>query len=390
MGNYILMAETILVGAELSALKNGAIVVKDKQIEYVEDKADVTSNPLYSGYEMIDLGNVVLMPGMIDCHNHTSLDARLNGHLEMMNDPECELTIRAIKNMRDDLFSGVTSTRCLGEKYYIDVALRSAINVGRLEGPRLQVSGIGMRSIHGHGFVGVPHTGEQEFRKTCRENMLRKVDLLKVFVTAGAPPLNGNFIPSFLSLEEIETVTSEAKRMGIRTAAHCIGGEGLINCVKAGVDVIDHAYCATDSDLELIAENNRFVCLTASVFMDTERNKLNPPEVAYATDKGRERVIKSMEKIVKSGVKYALGTDAMHGALYKEAIFATHLGASSYDALLGVTINAARLCAIDNITGSLESGKYADIIAVKENPIENLKTLRDVMFVMKEGEIYKA
>jgi imidazolonepropionase-like amidohydrolase len=250
MANYVLLAKTILAGDRLSQLANGCIMVKGSKIEYVGDRSEV-GKPGDGPYETIDLGSSILMPGMIDSHNHTSLDARLDGHLDMMNDSECALTIRAIKCMRDDLMSGVTSSRCLGEKHYVDVTLRNEINAGRLEGPRLQVAGIGMRSVHGHGYVGVPHTGEQEFRKTCRENMLRKVDLLKIFVTGGAPPLSGDFVPCFLSVEEIATVTSEAKRMGLRSAAHCIGGEGLTHCIKAGIDVIEHAYCAADTDLEL-------------------------------------------------------------------------------------------------------------------------------------------
>lgn len=388
MANYILLADKILAGERLSERENACVIVRDKKIEYVGNRAE-TENPRYASYETVDLGDCVLMPGMIDCHNHPSLDARLEGHLEMMNDSECALTIRAIRSLKDDLMSGVTSTRCLGEKHYIDVTLRSEINAERVVGPRLQVSGIGMRSVHGHGYVGLPHTGREELRKTCRENILRKVDLLKIFVTGGAPPLSGDFIPSFLSFEEIATVTGEATRMGLRTAAHCIGGEGLKHCIKAGVDVIEHAYCATDADLELIAKHNRFICLTPSVFMDVERSKLNPPAVSLATERGRERAVASMEKIVRSGIRYAIGTDAMHGALYRDALFATQLGAGTFDALMGITVNAAKLCATDEITGSLAAGKYADMVSVKKNPLTDMTTLSDVMFVMKEGKRYR-
>jgi imidazolonepropionase-like amidohydrolase len=388
MGNYVLLAKTILAGDRLAELHNGCVVVRDRFIEHIGTQ-EHARKPAYSSYEPIDLGDGVVMPGMIDSHNHTSLDARLDGHLEMMNDTECALTIRAIKSMRDDLLSGVTSTRCVGEKHYIDVTLRNEINAGRVDGPRLQVSGIGMRSIHGHGYVGVPHTGEQEIRKTCRENLLRRVDLLKIFVTGGAPPPRGTFIPSFLSLEEISTVVAEARRAGVRTAAHCIGGEGLTNCITAGIDIIEHGYCVTAADLELIKEHDKFVCVTASVFMDVDRNTLNPPGVAEAVDRGRERAVASMKKIVKSGVKYAIGTDAMHGALHRDAVFVRQLGASNFDALMGVTVNAAKLCATDDVTGSLAVGKYADIIAVSDNPLADVAALKNVRFVMKEGRRYR-
>jgi imidazolonepropionase-like amidohydrolase len=245
-----------------------------------------------------------------------------------------------------------------------------------------------MRGIHGHGFVGVAHTGEQEFRKTCRENMLRRVEWLKIFVTAGTPPIENDFIPSFISLEEIETVTGEAKRMGIHTSAHCIGGEGLVNCVKGGIDVIDHAYCATDRDLELIAKNNRFICLTPSVFMDSERNKANTQALMANIEKSRDRVIKVMEKIVTSGVKYAIGSDALHAHMPLEAKYAVELGATAHTALMGVTIKAARLCAADAQLGSLTAGKYADIIAVLGNPLKKIEDLARVAFIMKDGKRY--
>jgi imidazolonepropionase-like amidohydrolase len=312
------------------------------------------------------------------------MDAKVPGHLDMMNDSAPELAIRAVRYAKEDIEAGITTARVLGDKHYVDVALRGAINAGEIPGPRLLVAGIGMRALHGHGFVGVPHTGVQEFRRTCRENMLRKVEWLKIFVTAGAPPVEGRHIPSFLSRGEIETVTGEAMRFGIRTRAHCIGGEGLINCIEAGVDVIDHAYCATDEDLHLIQKAGRSVCLTPSVFMDLERNTNNPPQVARNTELGRERVIGAMRKIVTSGVFYAIGSDALHGRLALEAAYAVQLGVSAREALLGVTVRAAVLCGVKD-RGFLAPGKLADIIAAEADPRQDIENLRRIVFVMKGG-----
>jgi len=262
--------------------------------------------------------------------------------------------------------------------------------MGVLEGPRLLIAGIGMRSLHGHGYVGVAHTGCQEFRLTCRENLLRRVDWLKIFVTGGAPPIGGNrHIPSFVTPEEIAIVTEEAKMAGIRTSAHCIGGQGLVDCVTAGIDVIDHAYCATDADLELVAKNGRWICLTPSVFMDLERNTKNPPGLARNIELGRDWVVDSMRRIVRSGVSYAIGSDALHGGMALEAAYAVALGAPTIEALAGVTVKAARLCGISEKTGSLATGKLADIIAVDGDPRNDIGSLRQVTFVMKEGKIFK-
>ena len=387
MMKYLVKAQRALIGEKLQVLENAVILVENDKIVSIGRQDEITC--IQGAYKEIELGDVTLMPGLIDCHSHTSMDARLEGHLEMTSDPAGDLAVRSVALAKDDLMSGITTCRILGDKQYVDISVRNAINNGLIEGPRLLVAGIGMRSVHGHGFIGVPHTGVQEFLKTCRNNMLRKVEWLKVFVTAGAPPINSDYIPSFLSLEEIECVTSEAKRMGIRTSAHCIGGEGLIHCIKAGIDVIDHAYCATDSDLELIKEHDRWVCLTPSVFMDLERNTKNTKSVQINTEKGRDRVIKTMQKIVTSGVKYAIGSDALHASMGIEAGYAVELGASNYDALAGVTTNAAKLCGVDTKCGSLDVGKYADLIAVEGNPLDHIDSLNHVRFVMKSGVRYR-
>lgn len=375
------------LGPDLTLCENAAVVVENGKIVFAGSRAEAESQ--YPGLEATDLGECCLLPGLIDCHSHTSMDAKVDGHLDMMDAPAPELTIRAVRYAREDLLAGITTSRILGDKHYVDVAVRNAISAGDIIGPRLLVAGIGMRSIHGHGFVGVPHTGPQELRRTCRENMLRKVDWLKVFVTAGAPPQSGAHIPSFLSYEEIETVAGEARRMGLRSSAHCIGGEGLVNCVRAGIDVIDHAYCATEKDLELIQKHGRTVCLTPSVFMDLERNTKNPSAVARNTELGRERVVETMRRIVSSGVAYAIGSDALHGRIALEAEYTVRLGASAREALAGVTINAAKLCGVADRCGSLEAGKLADIVAVEGDPLRAIGSLGKVLFVMKDGSRYR-
>ena len=385
MPKYMLHSRRVLAGEDLKAVENAAVVVEDARIAFVGSRTEAEAR--YPGCAAVDLGGATLMPGMIDCHSHTSLDARVPGHLEMMNDPVPDLTIRGVNNVRDDLLSGVTTVRILGEKGYADVSIRNAIAAGALEGPRLLVAGIGMRSLHGHGYVGVAHTGPGEFRLTCRENLLRRVDWLKIFVTGGAPPAGGSrYIPTFVTPEELAVVTGEAKMAGVRSSAHCIGGPGLAACVAAGIDVIDHAYCATDADLELVARNGRWICLTPSVFMDRERNTKNPPGLARNIELGRDWVVDSMRKIVRSGVSYAIGSDALHGGLALEAKYAVELGAQAADALAGVTVKAARLCGIAEKTGSLTPGKFADIVAVEGDPRDDIGSLGKVVFVMKEGK----
>ena len=181
MSTYILKAKNIIAGQDLELKENAAVQVEDGKITRIYDS--VSEIPQDSKTEVVDLGATNAHPGMIDCHNHLALDTRLENHLVKMNDPECEQTIRALKTMKDDLVSGVTTARCLGDRFYIDVTCKKAQKEGRIAGPKLVVSGIGMRASHGHGYVGMPFNGPEEFRKAARDNIAHGVDFLKVFMT---------------------------------------------------------------------------------------------------------------------------------------------------------------------------------------------------------------
>ncbi|MGL4789931.1 MAG: amidohydrolase family protein, partial [Anaerotignaceae bacterium] len=167
MDRKFIKAKNIIVGSDLVAKENAALLIENDKIIKVYD----TQNEVPQGATVVDLGDLTLMPGMIDCHNHLALDTRLENHLVKMNDCEAEQTIRAVKTMKDDLLSGVTTSRCLGDRFYVDVVCKQAQKEGRLLGPKLVVSGIGMRASHGHGYVGMPHCGVEEFRKTARANI---------------------------------------------------------------------------------------------------------------------------------------------------------------------------------------------------------------------------
>ena len=388
MDYKVLYVSTLLKGEVLEEVKDVCIVINKNMIEKIIPQSEFNAKD-YSLYEMINLKDCVVIPGMIDNHNHTSLDARLHDHLLMMEDSVDQLTNRAVKNMEDDLMSGVTTARCLGERHYIDVALKQAIQQGEIVGPHLIVSGIGMRGVNGHGYVGLPHGSVDQFKATSIQNIERGVDFLKIFVTSGAPSPKGEVVPCFVSLEEIKTVVEQAKKVGISTAAHCIGGEGLHKCIEVGVDVIEHAYCASDEDIEALVKSNTWVCMTPGIILDEGREPYCPDTFVEIVRKTREDVRHNLEKVVKSGIRYAIGTDAYHGMLYRDVGYINQLGASTKEALAGVTVNAAKMCGISGKRGIIQEGYEADIIATYKNPLENTNHLADVGFVMKGGRIYK-
>ena len=389
MASYTaLLAGKIFNGPELEVMRHACVILRDGVIEKILPQAAFLSEP-HDQCELVDLGNLTLMPGMIECHNHAGMDARLPGHLEMMEGSECELTVTAVKTLQDDLLSGVTTARCMGDRHYLDIKLRKEIQRNRLIGPNLLCAGIGMRCIHGHGFVGMAHSGPEEFRRTARENMLQGADLLKIFATPGMPPISGSFIPHFLTREEIRTVVEEAAGKNLPVASHCIGGQGLVDCVEEGVDVIEHAYCIDDAGLDLVTKYDCWLDLTSGILLDPSREEFLSPAGADCCRRTRDAAFSCMEKVMKSGVKFALGTDAYHGLLYREAEYAVQCGASSLNAVKGVTVNAAKMCRIDQRTGSIQPGLAADLIAVDGDPLEDISALRQVAFVMKQGQIFK-
>lgn len=383
-------AKRALVGEELQVLEDACILVENDLIREVTTRREFEA----SGREatVIYLGDKTILPGMFECHSHLALDARLKNHLDMMNQSECEHTLLALNGLKDELMSGVTTSRSLGDRNYIDVVLRNKIREGAVAGPDLLVCGIGMKGRHGHGYVGLPHSGVEEFRRTARENMFHGVDVLKIFVTPGAPAkAAGEFIPCFISYDEIRTVVEEARQLNIKTAAHCIGGMGLDYCVKAGVDCIEHVYSITPEQVQMVEEEHKgWIDMTSGIVLDPDREPYLSPSHVQNMRLGREYTRECVSRVYQSDkIRWTIGTDANHGLLYKELEIAVDCGASALTTLKAVTVNAAKMCGVEKQKGQLAAGLKADIIAVDENPLEKIGTLKDVRFVMKGGKIYK-
>ena len=220
----VLKSKKIYYGKNLDLLKNGAILIKKDKIVKIMEEKDLNQIKGLST-ETIDLENLTIMPGLIDCHSHLNIDANIPEHLELLAwSNECELTLISLNALEENIKAGITTLRCLGDKFYTDVTLKNKILKKELLGPDILSAGLGIKGYHGSGYIGYPHCGEEEIRKTVRENLKRKVDTLKLFITPGQLSENGD-IPSYLSLEEIKVAVEEGKRVGVPVAAHCIGGE---------------------------------------------------------------------------------------------------------------------------------------------------------------------
>lgn len=370
-----LFAPRLLYGQHLQECVDQIIEIDGKIITKIRpgtpSEADV----------VVGAGETVL-PGMVDGHSHLALDARIPGHLLMMDDSEAAQTIRALKVIKDNLASGITGLRSVGDRYHLDVLLRNMVEEGTLEGPWMQVAGIGMKGLHGHGYVGKSFSGTEELRRQARENLYVKTDWLKIFITAGAPP-QGSHIPWFLSREEVRVVVEEARMADIKTSAHCIGGEGLRYCVEEGIDVLDHCYWADEQDIDLIMRHGTTVCFTPGVFMDDTRLPMCPSTHVSSVMRTRDEVQNRLAALIAAKPKFIIGSDAYHTFLYKDIEYMVELGMTRIEAIKGVTVYPGLL--MNRKVGALAQGHQADIIAVQGDPLTEAEVLSKPTFVMRGG-----
>ena len=382
MGKALIRGRLVIDGTGGPPIERGAVLIEGERIVRVgrEDKFKEKA-PV----QVLDCGGQSLLPGLIDCHNHLSLDPRLENYLHRMADPIPALTLRACETLRLDLRSGVTTSRCLGDKGFLDVECKKAVEEGRIEGPRLLVATRGIRAFHGHGFVGYPFGGIDQIQTAVRENIAAGADLIKIYITGTLRGSKG--IPSYFSKEEILTAVDEAHRVGIPVATHCIGGIGLEWALDTGIDVIEHGYFLTDREIDLLVKSDRWLVMTPSIFFTDARIKTLPTNLIDGHLRQRDEVAQRMRAAIRAGVKFAVGTDGMHGGLAQEIQYLVDFGATPGKAIMAATCHAAKVCGLAESIGTLEPGKCGDIIGVEGNPLEDIGALKRIKTVISRGEI---
>ena len=397
-------------------IKGGIIACDDN--EPIEDGIIEISNGIISniGWEnevdpssdaIIDASGMTIIPGLIDCHVHF---CRGYGYEPLDSNQIAESTLYGVEHARRYINAGITTVRDLGCKHHGIFALRREIEVGRLLGPRMIISG---RIIYPSGMksgLGVNADGSSDVRKTAREELGAGADWVKVYVSGrgtGSRPRDP--WDTWMTADEISSACEEAHTKGMRAAAHAINAESAMNCIEGGIDSIEHGLLLNDKSLNEMKRNNIFYVPTVYTFYRNAtlgvKLGLIKQEDAWIEDRLKNELLPShrqnVRKASEMGVKIAAGTDIPNpkgdtdlirsDSLARELRMMVDYGLSPMHALITATKSAAEMLGLLDKVGTLEKGKIADLLILNNDPLEDIQALlpKNVLLVMKEGKIIK-
>jgi imidazolonepropionase-like amidohydrolase len=381
---------------------NQAIVIEGDKIARIAPSGEVAAGP---DDTTIDLPDATVLPGLIDMHTHLTFDLSSLGYSGLGISTARE-ALHGARNARRTLEAGFTTVRNLGAKDYADIALRDAINDGDVIGPRIVASGPALGITGGHcdenllppafhfqgngvadGIEGVQHK--------VREVIKYGADVIKICATGGVLSKGDDPNASQYTLEEMKAIVADAHRLGRKVAAHAHGAEGVRWASEAGVDSIEHGHLMDDAAIATLKKNGTYLVPTLFLgeYMEKNMDRSDVPE--FSKQKMRDVIAamrKNTGKAFAAGVKVAFGTDAAvypHGLNAGEFHVYVQLGMTPLAAIQTATVSASDLLGPKFSVGTLEPGKFADVVAVDGDPTKDVTILEHVKFVMKGGAVYK-
>jgi len=389
--------------------ENMLIVVTGERIQSV---APFGANAIPAGATVIDLSRATVLPGLIDCHVHLCCRADRYNEIYHFKDTPFSHAFASVVHARKTLEAGFTSVRDVGSPPFLAVDLRNSINEGLVPGPRIVASGPGISITGGHGDLNnySPQTqvhmfpaerdfqiadGVDQVRHVVRAQVKYGVDVIKILATGGVLSKGDSPGAPQFTFEELKAAAEEAHMAGRKIAAHAHGTQGIKNAILAGIDSIEHASLIDDEGIRLAKEHGTY--LVMDIYNDDyilgKAIEFGLPQENVEKEKMVGRLQReNFERAVKGGAKMAFGTDAgvyPHGDNAKQFFYMVKFGMTPAQAIRAATSSAADLIGRAKDVGTVEAGKYADIIAVSADPLQDVKALENVGFVMKGGAVVK-
>lgn len=387
-------------------LSEKTIVVSGTMIKRIEDG-------YISGLETdlrVDLKDKTVLPGLIDLHVHIESESNPKTYIDRFTDNEADIAFKSTGYAKKTLLAGFTTVRDLGGTG-VNISIRNAINKGIVDGPRIFTAGKSIATTGGHAdptngrsheFTGDPGPKEgvvnsaDEARKAVRQRYKDGADVIKITATGGVLSVAKNGKNPQFTIDEIKAITETADDYGMLTAAHAHGDEGMQRAIKGGIKTIEHGSYMSEETMELMKQYGTYLVPTITAGKQVEEKAevqgYFPDVVAVKAREIGPLIQGTFAKAYKKGVNIAFGTDAgvfPHGLNAKEFGYMVEAGMRSIEAIQSATITNAQLLGVSEELGQLKEGYLADIIAVSGNPLQQIKVLENVHFVMKNGQVFK-
>lgn len=410
MSKIAFVGGLLIDGTGKEPIENSLVLVEDRKIKY----AGVMKN-FDNDYEKVDITSKSIMPGLIDSHLHFSGNLTDNDS-DWVLEPPIQKTIVAVAQARESLEHGLTS---VGEISRSGIHIRNMIEEGIIPGPRVVTTGLGFCRTAGHGdshklpieYNSESHPwaervdGPWELRKAIRRRLRENPDAIKIWSTGGGIWRHDAKADSHYCMEEIQAVVDEASMVGLPVWSHAEGYEGALNSCKAGVSAIIHGQELNEECLEIMKEKDITFCPTLQFFFEwftVYEPPYRPIHDKYPgktiAEKELNRIIDNLQNANKKGIRITVGSDSFCSSLTPYGKYAitemyalNKAGLTEMETIMAATKNGAEMLRIDSITGTLEEGKFADLLVINGNPLENIKNIDvDKMdIIMKEGTFVK-
>jgi len=365
-----------------------------------------------AGDRVIDLRSGTLLPGLFDMHVHLTSEYSKNSEIDDYKLNEADVAIDAVVYADRTLLAGFTTVRDLGDEYRASIALRNAINAGKVPGPRIVAAGKAIASTGGHAdptngwarkFPADPGPEDgvinsvEDARKAVRQRYKEGSDTIKITATGGVLSIAKNGANPQMTEEEMRAVVATARDYGFKVAAHAHGAEGIKRAVRAGVDSIEHGTFMDDEAIKLMKEHGTWYVPTLSagrwVYDQAQDPDFFPPIVRPKALEVGPQIQRTFAKAYKSGVKIMFGTDtgvSKHGDNAREFHLMVEGGMPPMEAIRAATSVPAKFLGLDDKTGSIAVGKLGELVGVPGNPLEDITVMEHVVFVMKDDTVYKS